>query len=359
MRPRSRKSPSSGGRAGGLLVALLALAVPACADGAAARNDGRSSAQPVAEVGGQPITLAELEEALAPQLTALDRQRRKILEDGLEQVVEERLLETEAKARGVTLEALYRTEIEEKAGEVTEEDALEFYEANRARVGGRTYEQLATQIRQHLAGQRRGELREALLAGLRVKYPTRILFEPERTTVAADGPAKGPANAPITIVEFSDFQCPYCARVNPTIDEALRVYGDRVRVVFRQFPLLSIHPQAQKAAEASLCAHDQGKFWEMHDLLFANQRDLGIERLKAHAAGLGLDAAAFATCLDDGRHAAQVAKDLVDGQAAGVSGTPAMFVNGRFLSGAVPFAELAKLIDDELQRRGLPTRDAG
>jgi protein-disulfide isomerase/uncharacterized membrane protein len=173
------------------------------------------------------------------------------------------------------------------------------------------------------------------------------------------GHVKGRPDAPVTIVEFSDFQCPYCSRVVPSIDKVLETYGDQVRVVFRQFPLNSIHPMAQKAAEASLCANEQGKFWELHDAMFANQKALGVDQLKTSAAGLGVNADQFNTCLDGGKYAPKVAADLAEGSTAGVSGTPAMFVNGRFLSGAVPFETLAGFIDDELRRKGITPKKAG
>jgi protein-disulfide isomerase len=179
-----------------------------------------------------------------------------------------------------------------------------------------------------------------------------VLLEPPRTQVAATGPSKGPDNAPITIVEFSDFECPFCSRVNPTLAQVQQNYGDKVRIVFRQFPL-AMHPNAQKAAEASLCAHDQGKFWQMHDLMFAQQKELGVDQLKAKASQLGLDTESFNQCLDSGEYADQVRTDMADGTAAGVSGTPAMFVNGVPISGAVPYEQVAAMIDDELDRKGL------
>jgi protein-disulfide isomerase len=129
-------------------------------------------------------------------------------------------------------------------------------------------------------------------------------------------------------------------------------YGDKVRLVFRQYPL-GFHPFAQKAAEASLCAHEQGKFWQLHDAMFANQQGLAVDSLKAKAAELGMSAAAFNACLDGGQYADEVQGDMAAGTAAGVSGTPAMFVNGRFISGAVPLEEITKVIDDELRRQGV------
>jgi protein-disulfide isomerase len=156
----------------------------------------------------------------------------------------------------------------------------------------------------------------------------------------------------VTIVEFSDFECPYCSRVVPSLDQVVAKYEDSVRLVFRQFPLTSIHAQAQKAAEASLCADEQGRFWDMHDAMFAQQKELAVPQLKELAASLELDGEAFAECLDSSKFAAQVAADLRAGQAAGVSGTPAMFINGRFVNGAVPYETLAAIIDEELARRG-------
>ena len=159
----------------------------------------------------------------------------------------------------------------------------------------------------------------------------------------------GPIDAPVTIVEFSDFQCPFCSRVIPTLKQIEESYGDKVRLVFRQFPLHRLHPQAQKAAEASLCADDQGKFWEMHDAMFADQRGLAVDSLKAKAAELELDTATFDECLDSGKYAERIETDLAEGAAVGVTGTPAMFINGRFLSGAVPYEQIAAVIDQELE----------
>jgi predicted DsbA family dithiol-disulfide isomerase len=345
------------------LAALVAAAIatPGCAAGAettpkasAGADASAAAAAPsvVAEIAGKPVTLAELEAALAPQLAALDRQRQQLLVDGLDGLVEQKLLETEAAARGVSVEDLVRAEVESKAGEVSDAEARAFYDENQARIN-RPFEQMLPQIKNYLANQRRTGLRDDLLAGLRGKHATRILLEPVRADVDdPTAPAKGPATAPVTLVEFSDFQCPYCTRVNPAIRQAMEVYGDQLRVVFRQFPL-NIHPQAQKAAEASLCANDQGKFWELHDAMFADQRNLAVPQIKEKAAAVGLDAAAFAACLDGDKYAAKVAADMAAGSAAGVNGTPALFVNGRFLSGAVPFEQIAKLVDDELARKGI------
>jgi len=180
-----------------------------------------------------------------------------------------------------------------------------------------------------------------------------VSWEPYRLRFDLDNaPSLGKSGAPVTLVEFSDFQCPFCSRVVPTMEQVRAKYGDKVRIVFRQYPL-PFHQKAQKAAEASLCASDQGKFWEMHDAMFANQQALAVEQLKAKAAELGLKAEEFNSCIDSGKHAAAIQADMKEGSAAGVSGTPALFVNGRFINGAVPFDQIATVIDDELRRKGV------
>ncbi len=169
---------------------------------------------------------------------------------------------------------------------------------------------------------------------------------------ADDDPFLGPEDAPITIVEFSDFQCPYCARFRQqTFDALFEQYGDQIRLVYRDFPLNSIHPEAQKAAEASQCAHEQGKYWEMHDAMFANQAitGLSIDALSSMAEQIGLDVDTFTACVDSGKYADEVANDLRDGSSYGVTGTPTFFINGVRLVGAQPLVAFTTIIDQELQ----------
>src|SRR6266540_1918344 len=195
-----------------------------------------------------------------------------------------------------------------------------------------------------------GQLRASYVRELRQKAGVKVLLEPLRVAVDVTGrPIRGNKDAPVTIVEFSDFQCPFCSRARPTVNKVRETYGDKVRVIFRNFPL-SIHPQAQKAGEAAGCAGEQGKFWEMHDRLFANQAKLQVPDLKEHAAVLGLDPEAFRQCLDSGRHTADLQRDAEAGTGYGVSGTPSFFINGRPLVGAQPFESFAQVIDDELER---------
>ncbi len=163
---------------------------------------------------------------------------------------------------------------------------------------------------------------------------------PVAAASADDDPFIGPADAPVTIIEFSDYQCPFCKRFrDETLDQILETYEGKVRFVYRDFPLSSVHPYAQKAAEASECADDQGKSWEYHDILFANQSVLDVASLKTYADQLGLDTATFNECLDEGKKSSEVGKDSEDARASGVTGTPAFFINGQLVSGAIPFED--------------------
>jgi protein-disulfide isomerase len=335
----------------GAIVLVAALgALPACAQQKAAASSG----QVLAVVNGTPVTEADVREANADQFKALDREYQsnlhQLLENGLEQAVQNRLVEAEAAARKTTKDQLLA---EIKPTPVTDADVDAFYEQNKAQIP-RPKEQVAAQIKSYLEQQNQQKARGDYFKTLEAKYKVDYKLEPIRVDVAATGPAKGPANAPVTIVEFSDFQCPFCSRLTPTLAEVEKKYGNKIRLVFRQYPL-PFHQNAQKAAEASLCALDQGKFWELHDAMFSNQQELGVDQLKAKAASLGLNADKFNKCLDSGEKAAAIQADVKAGSAAGVNGTPAMFINGRFINGAVPIDQITTVIDDELRRAGSKT----
>ena len=167
-----------------------------------------------------------------------------------------------------------------------------------------------------------------------------------------DDAVKGNANAKVTIIEFSDYECPFCGKhFKETYPQIVKEYVDtgKVKLVFRDFPL-SFHASAQKAAEAAECAGEQNKYWQMHDKLFSNQQALDVDSLKIYAKDIGLNTATFNACLDDGKMVDEVAKDFADGQSYGVTGTPAFFINGRFIAGAYTFADFKKIIDEELAK---------
>jgi len=244
-------------------------------------------------------------------------------------------------------------ELKTRAKPVGESDVVTFYQSNINQMQGRALEVMAPAIRRYLQDQQSDAARAGLIADLRKAGPeVRVLFDAPRHTIAvtADDPALGPPSAPVTLVEFSDFQCPFCQRVAPTLKQVKQTYGDKVRVVWKDFPLTQIHPQAFKAGEAGHCAADQGKFWEYHDRLFANQQQLMPSDLKKHAADLGLDSKAFDACLDSSKYGERVRDGVAEGSRLGVNSTPMVYINGRVLSGAQPYEVFATVIDEELSK---------
>jgi protein-disulfide isomerase len=351
------------------LVALLAL--PACGGGtapstsspaavsSAPSGSAPSAAAPSADgnklaarIGKAEITVAELDRRAAGKLVRLKTQEYEIRKQTLDELIDEQLLNEEAEKRGITADALLEQEVASKAAEPTDEEAKAYFDKNPPR-GGVEFDKVKGRVKAFMQRQAEQDARGALITSLREGAGVEVMLEPLRFDVSMDNdPTFGPKDAPITIVEFSDFQCTYCSRVLESVEEVKKTYGDKVSITFRDFPL-PMHAEAPKAAEASHCADEQGKFWEMHDKMFANQRALKIEDLKGYAGELGLDGAAFASCLDSGKYADDIEKDKADGEMAGVSGTPAFFINGVFLNGARPFEQFKEVIDAELKAKGL------
>ena len=203
----------------------------------------------------------------------------------------------------------------------------------------------------HLKGQQQQELFTSYIDKLKESYGVNITLpfpEVPRVQVSADDdPYKGPETAPITIIQFAEYQCPYCGKAGESVEQVMKEYEGKVKMVFRDFPL-SFHDRAIPAAVAANCAGEQGKYWEMHDQMMANQRALSEDDIKGYATNIGLDLSKLETCRADPKHVAEVQKDMEDGSAAGVSGTPAFFINGIMLSGALPFERFKEVIDREL-----------
>ena len=308
----------------------------------------------VATVGPASITLAQVDEKAMQQSTsnyggmklsqALFEARRLAVDE----LVDDLLLDQDAAARKLDKAQLIEQAITSQIVAPSDDEAAVWFGQNQARLQGATLDQARAPIKAYLLQQRTLATREAYLNGLRLKTAIRVTLDPPRQVIAeADRPAKGPAGAPVEIVEFSDFECPFCLNAFPTVNQVISTYGNRIRFVYRHYPLPN-HPRARPAAEAAQCAHEQGKFWEYHDRLFGNQALLGDEDLKQHAARLGLDAAQFNACYDSQKYKADVDTDIRAGNEAGVSGTPAFYINGRMLSGAQPFEAFKRIIDEEL-----------
>ena len=298
----------------------------------------------VAEVAGDKITRGELEKTVRPQLIEIENSRYDALRGGLEQMIAERLLDAEAKERGISREEFEKTEVIEKLTEPTEEEISALYEANKARIGGAPLEAVRNQVVEAIGFRQQQALYGELLEGLRKKHGAKVTLLPPVYEVAlGDLPPRGGKDAAVTIVGFSDYECPYCREADETIDEVLEKYGDKVRYVHRDFPL-SFHANAQRAAEASRCANDQGKYWEYHGGLFEKQ-DLSGDALGAIADDIGLDRSKFDECLKSEKHKESVESDLEAGAGIGVNGTPAFFINGRVLSAGRSVEAFSELID--------------
>jgi protein-disulfide isomerase len=249
----------------------------------------------------------------------------------LEMKINDLLLTQEAQKRQVTARAVLDAEVSSKTTAVTEAEAQRFFDQNKDRING-GFAQVKYQIIQYLEEQQREKLAGELAARLRqsagVQFFLAAPAPPTYEISVDDQPTKGAQTAPVTVVEFTDFQCPSCAAAHPVLDRLVAESGGRVRLVVRDFPLAQ-HENAFKAAEAAEAAREQGKYWEYVDVLFRNQSALGAEQLKQYASALGLDRAKFDAALDSGKFAEQVRRDVLDGQKLGISGTPTIFVNGR------------------------------
>jgi protein-disulfide isomerase len=303
----------------------------------------------VATVQEQSISAEELTVAVRSELLRLEMERYQVMKQKLDELIATRLMQLEADKRGVSLQQLEQEEINAKTAPVTAEQVKAFYEANKNRIR-QPLEQISPRIEAYLQQQERAKQQQTLLRDLRQRYTVTIaLAAPTVNVTADDDPFMGPADALVTIIEFSDFECPYCRRVQPTLKRLLEEYQGMIRLVFRDFPLRNIHPQAQKAAEAAQCAAEQQQFWPYHDKLFAVSQ-LQEPDLKQYAQELGLDMQRFSPCFDSGKYAQEIERDLQDGINAGVNATPAFFVNGQPLNGAVPYERFKELVDNALEQ---------
>src|SRR3989449_5135884 len=320
---------------------------------AASPTPGPSASDVVARVDGVAIRGAELDERVAKRLMRLRQDEYEIRRQALEEMIGERLLAKEAKARGISTEDVLRDEVEHQVQEPDPKVLEQLYEQNKARFAGKPKTEVLGEIRKALRSRQRSERQAAFQATLRQKAQVEVALVAPRTDVAipASAPTLGPNGAPVTIVEFTDYQCPFCHRAQATIDQVLSTYAGKVQLVHRDFPLEG-HPQALPAARASRCAGEQGKFWDYHRSLMGAPGPMDEADLQSRAASLKLDSAAFATCLASGRYDAAIQESTEAGIRSGVDSTPAYFINGRLIIGARPFEAFKDVIDAELGRSG-------
>jgi protein-disulfide isomerase len=333
------------------IVPAIAVALIVCAAVSTPRARADDPNATVATVGDHKITAKDLDAKVKPQLD----QMRAMLEKRVTQLIADKSFDL----RRQTLESMTDDYLVQQAAEhdklsvadylkkeysgkdsVTDAQAKAFYDQNKS-AGTAPYDKIKPQLMQMMN-------RQALLDRLKKNEPVKILLEPKRVVVDSGGhPALGAKDAPVTIVEFTDFQCPYCKATETTLKQLRDKYGDKIRLVHMDFPL-PFHAHALDAANAARCANDQGKFWQFHDSLFANQSKMAPADLKAEAKTLGMNTTQFDACLDKAKYDSQIKADQAAGEKLGVDGTPAFFVDGRPLTGAQPAPKFEELIDDEL-----------
>jgi protein-disulfide isomerase len=307
-----------------------------------------ASQKPIAEIAGKPIYEQDIASQTQGRLIQLQHQEYEIKKQALDSYVEDELLANEAKAQGLTTEALLKREVDSKIPQPTD-DAVRAYFVAQPNLQGRPFDAIKEQLRHALRQALIGRARNDYIASLRSKADVQVFLEPPRFKVSYEAERlRGDPHAPVTIVEFSDFQCPFCRAAEATVRQILTKYPGKVSLAYRDFPLRGIHQYAQKAAEAARCAQAQGKFWQYHDLLMKDPPELDVKSLEADARTLNLNEKQFDSCLSSDENAPEVQKDLDAGERLGVTGTPGFFINGEFLSGAQPESVFDKLIQDDL-----------
>lgn len=337
-------------------------ASPAAAPGPAPAAAGAPSYGPGADAvvaywkDGGKLTYADLQketdkkttQMLADYLT----QRYEYESDALDDKVNDALVAAEAKAAGLDgADALLKKEVEDKTAAPTDQEIQDAYKALSRRLGGKPLDEVRDDVTKAVLKQKQGQRYAEYMDELHTKYGvvSQLPYPdvPRATVSVDDDPAIGPADAPVTIVQFADYQCPYCGRAQDTVDQVMKAYDGKVRFVFRDFPL-SFHQNAQPAAIAANCAAKQEKFWGVHDAIMKDQKALSDADLEKLAADNGLDLAKWNECRKDASIADEIQKDEKDGESLGVTGTPAFFINGIFLNGAQPYDKFKAIIDREL-----------
>jgi protein-disulfide isomerase len=327
----------------------------------AAAAEGATSPDVVGTVAGAVVTAGDLQARTSPRERAEDasyaaqvarltrtheRALQAIREEELQRLVDEKLVATEAARQKLTPEALL-ARIERP--QPSKSDIYSFYEQRREQISA-PFEVVSDNIRDHLASDAYNANVREFYEGLRRKYPNASHLEPRREAVPGHGPARGPDSAPVTIVEFADFQCPYCVRVAPVLQRLQDEHRSDVRLEFRQLPLTTLHPEAQRAAEAAVCADEQQRFWAFHDAVFAAAGQFDGGALIDIAKRAGAEPQSYRECLTSGRGAEGVKADVAVADDLVLAGTPALFVNGRLIAGAPSYEALAAIVDDELRR---------
>lgn len=337
----------------GLTLALAFWAGVAAGSGSTLSSVGSSNSGPktvLATIGDHQVTLGEVDRKVAVQLYDLRKQ-------ALDNIIDEYLVQQAAKRAGVKPNQYLDQQVRSSSPRVTAGEAEQFYKEHKAQLdaqtGGRTFSQIEPRLIAALQRQQDQEAQKQLIQKLRAENQVSVLLQAPRVSVASAGhPSTGGPSAPVTIIEFSDFQCPFCRAAESSLKQVRQKYGDEVRLVYMDFPL-GFHPHAMDAARAARCAADQDKFWQFHDALFLDQKKLDPDNLKQTAAKVGLDRDKFNACFSNGKEDAGIRQDMAEGNSLGVTGTPTFFINGRELVGAQPAPKFNEVIDEEIARAKL------
>ena len=339
------------------LLAVLILVPLVWAQTATPSSSTAASDQVVATVGDRTIRMGDLEQHWkdldAASFTRMRQEMYDANRNVLNDLIGEYLIQNEAKKRNVTVDQLLAQELPKRTQAVADQQIQELYEQSREKTQGVSFEQLRPAIVAYLERQAPAAARGRYMQDLRkAATDVAIRLNPPRLAIGVlpDDPVSGSASARIEIVEFSDFQCPFCKRVMPVLKQLTEKYPTQVKLVWKDFPL-PIHPDARPAAEAAQCAREQGKFWDYHDKLFANQSEMTPANLKQWAGQMGMDAAKFSACFDNATNRQRVQGDMDEGNRDGVSSTPTIFINGRALVGSLPIEAYEEVIQEELARK--------
>jgi protein-disulfide isomerase len=304
----------------------------------------QSESPVVAEVGGVKVTMSDLEREESAKLLAAHYQYYQTETRALNDLIDRKLLEQKAKSENLTVDQLIDRDIKSKVQDPTEDQMKVYYEGLET---SQPYEQVRDKILAKIRQLRTEKIRAAYVADLRVHSTVSIMLAPPAAANMENEMAKTNSDKPqVTLVEFADYECPYCQKVAADVNKLRADMGDKINFQYKDFPL-QMHARAEKAAEAVRCASKQGKFWEFHDEIFRS-KELDVDQLKAQARALNLNTAAFDQCLDSGEETAAIEKDRKDGEKLGISGTPSFFINGHYLSGALDYATLRQVVDQQL-----------
>lgn len=344
-----------------ILFPLLAVAFTACNKTGGEQGKVVSPLpdnQVVMKFNGGTITAKDVNPVISSRLNKFNEDAIDLYQQGAERMLTQKLVEAEAKKTGVTAQELIARQAAPAV--ISDNDVTKFMKDNNLTKGykdprtGKTRPVSKEEVRGFLEQQSRQKAQSDFVQKLIATANPQFMIEEARASFAdnSDSPFKGATNAKVVIQEFSDFQCPFCSKATEVVGEISKAYGDKVKIVYRNFPLVDIHPQAKPAAEAAVCANKQGKFWPMHDKIFASNHDISATNLEKWAQESGVDMTKFKSCLQNHESEKDIQRDVAEAERVGVNSTPTFFVNGKKVpGGALPFPRFKGLIDAEFARK--------